>query len=214
MPLIQAKDKLFGDLAVPANRSLGPMFAYGSLSNALVLNSSYVSFTPIYTNTPKVITTIQFIVVTAATSTGTPLIQFAMYRCRPNQLAPSTQIENTFTQGIVPTTTGVKTTTFSPTFVLPKGISFFGMNIKATTDNNTCSVRGLDGTGREGGLLGSIGAGFDETNPTNNFSHAGIPFIFIGNNVDLSSDYSSATAAYSINGGNNTDKAYVGVFLK
>lgn len=214
MPLVTAKDKIFGDLAVPQTRSLGPLFAYGALGNALTLNSSYVSFTPIYTNTPKVITTIQFIVVTAATSTGSPLIQIAMYRCRPNQLAPSTQIENTLTQGIIPTTTGVKTTTFSPTFILPKGLSFFGMNIKATTDNNTCTVRGLDGTGREGGLLGSIGAGFDGTNPTNNFSHAGVPYILIGNNVNLSSDYSSTTTDYNISGSNGTDRAYVGVFLK
>ena len=214
MALYQVKDKIFGDLAVPTTRCVGPIAAYGSNANALNLISSYASFTPIYTNTPRVVTTIQFLVTNAATSTGTPLIQFAMYLCRPNQLAPSTQIPNTFTQGIVPTTTGVKTTTFSPTFVLPKGISFFGMNIKATADNNTCSVRGFDGSGREGGLLGSIGAGFDGSSPTTQFSISGIPYISIGNNTNLLSDYTSTSVDYSNIGNARPDSSYVGVFLK
>lgn len=214
MPLFQAKDKVFGDLTVPSTRCVGPMAAYGSNANGLFLVSTYVSFTPIYTNTPKTITTLQFLVTTQATSTGSPLIQIAMYNCRPNQLAPSTRIANTLTTGIDPTTTGLKTITFSPTWVLPKGISFFGMNIKTTADNNTCYVRGWDGFGREGGLLGSIGAGFDGTTPTTQYNNAGIPYIFVGNNADLSADYSSTSIDYAGVGGANTSASYVGVFLK
>lgn len=214
MPLAQAKDKLFGDLAVPSDRCIAPLVAYGSSSNGLFNVSSYASFTPIYTNVPRVITTLQFIVTTAATSTGTPSIQIAMYNCRPNTLAPSTRIENTLTTGIVATTTGVKTTTFSPTWVLPKGISFFGMNVRATSSNNTCNVRGFDGTGRQGAFLGNIGAGFDGTNPTNQYTQAGVPYVMIGENVSLSSDYSSATIEYSSTGADRADTNYVGVFLK
>jgi hypothetical protein len=214
MPLFQAKDKLFGDLTVPSTRHVGPIGSYGSNANPLFLVSSYVSFTPIYTNTPKTITTLQFLVTTQATSTGSPLIQIAMYNCRPNQLAPSTRIANTLTTGIDPTTAGVKTITFSPTWILPKGISFFGMNIKATASNNTCNVRGYDGNGREGGFIGNIGAGWPETNPTNQFNNAGIPYLFIGENVNLLSDYSSTTMEYVGVGGASTHASYVGVFLK
>jgi hypothetical protein len=214
MALFQAKDKLFGDLTVPSTRCVGPMAAYGSNANGIFLVSSYASFTPIYTNTARVITTLKIEVTTAATSTGTPLIQLAIYNCRPNQLAPSTRIANTLTQGIDGTTTGVKTITFSPTWVLPKGISFLGMNNKGTADNNTCYVRGWDGVGREGGLLGNIGAGWDGTSPTTQYSIAGIPYIFIGNNVDLSADYTSTSIDYSNIGTGRTDTSYVGVFLK
>jgi len=214
MPLNQAKDKIFGDIAVPSDRCVAPLVAYGSSANALSLISSYASFTPIYTNVPKTITTLQFIVTGAATSTGTPTLQIAMYNCRTSQLAPSTQIANTLTTGIVATTTGVKTVTFSPTWVLPKGISFFALNTKATSSNNTCTVRGFDGTGRQGGFLGNIGAGFDGTNPTNQYSQAGVPYINIGENGSLSSDLSSATIEYSGTGADRTDTNYVGVFLK
>ena len=214
MPLFQAKDKIFGDLAVPSDRCIAPIFAYGSNADALTMISSYASFSPIYTNVPKVITTLQFIVTTAASATGTPSIQIAMYNCRPNQLAPSTRIANTLTTGIVATTTGVKTVTFSPTWILPKGITFFGMNIKATSSNNTCAVRGYDGSGRQGAFLGSIGAGFDGTNPTNQYTQAGIPYINSGENTDLASDYSSTSIVYSSVGAGRSDTNYVGVFLK
>lgn len=190
------------------------MAAYGSNANALFMVSSYASFTPIYTNIPKVITTIQFIVTNASTSTGTPSIQIAMYNCRPNQLAPSTRIENTLTTGIVTTTTGVKTIIFSPTWILPKGITFFGMNVRATSSNNTCYVRGIDGTGRQTAFLGNIGAGWDGTNPTNQYTQAGTPYIMIGENTALASDYSSATIEYSSTGADRADTNYVGVFLK
>jgi hypothetical protein len=214
MPLIQAKDKIFGDLAVPPDRCIAPLVAYGSNSTGLFCVSSYVAFTPIYTNVPRTITTLQFIVTTAATSTGTPSIQIAMYNCRPNRLAPSTRIENTLTTGIVATTTGVKTITFSPTWILPKGITFFGMNVRATSSNNTCYVRGFEGTGRQGALLGNIGAGFDGTNPTNQYTQAGVPYIMIGENVALSSDYSSSAIEYSSTGADRADTNYIGVFLK
>ena len=214
MPLVQAKDKIFGDLAVPSDRHIAPLVAYGSSANALTIISSYASFTPIYTNAPRTITTLQFIVTTAASATGTPSIQIAMYNCRPNQLAPSTRIENTLTTGIVATSTGVKTVTFSPTWILPKGITFFSINVRASSSNNTCNIRGFDGTGRQGALIGNIGAGFDGTNPTNQYSQAGVPYITIGENVALSSDYSSATIEYSGTGADRADTNYVGVFLK
>lgn len=205
---------MFGNLTVPSARCVGPMAAYGSNANPLTLISTYVSFTPVYTNTARTVTTLQFIVTTLATATGTPSIQIAAYNCRPNQLAPSTQIANTLVSGIDATTTGVKTITFSPTWTLPKGISFVAMNLKATADNNTCAVRGFDGSGREGGLLGSIGAGWDGTNPTNQYSISGIPYIFVGNNATLAADYTSSTTDYSNIGSGRTDTSYVGVFLK
>jgi len=214
MPLFQAKDKIFGDLTVPSARHVGPIGSYGSNANPLFLVSSYVSFTPIYTNTARTVTTLQFLVTTQATSTGSPLIQIAMYNCRPNQLAPSTRIENTLTTGIDPTTTGVKTITFSPTWVLPKGLSFFAMNIRASTSNNTCYVRGYDGNGREGSFIGNIGAGWPETNPTTEYNNAGVPYLFIGENASLSSDYTSTAIEYAGVGGGSTHASYVGVFLK
>jgi hypothetical protein len=214
MPLIQAKDKIFGDLAVPSSRHIGPFGPYGSNANGLNMISSYASFTPIYTNIPRTITTLQFIITNAATTTGTPLLQFAIYNCRQNQFAPSTRISNTSTTGIDPTTTGVKTTTFSTSWILPKGISLFGLNIRATSSNNTCSIRGYDGSGRHGSFIGNIGAGWDGTSPTNQFTQAGIPYIFIGENAALSSDYSSTAIEYSNTGADRTDTAYVGVFLK
>jgi len=214
MAVYYARDKIFGNLAVPSARSVGPMAAYGSNANPLTLISTYVSFTPIYTNTARTVTTLQFIVTTLATATGTPSIQIAAYNCRPNQLAPSTRIANTLVSGIDATTTGVKTITFSPTWTLPKGISFVAMNLKATADNNTCAVRGFDGSGREGGLLGSIGAGWDGTNPTNQYSISGIPYIFVGNNATLAADYTSSTTDYAIIGSGRTDTSYAGVFLK
>jgi hypothetical protein len=214
MPLSQSKDKIFGDLAVPSTRSVGAMAAYGSNANALNLISSFASFTPIYTNVPRIITTLKFEVTTGASATGSPLIQIAMYNCRINQLAPSTQIANTLTTGIDPTTTGVKTITFSPTWLLPKGLSFFACNIKATSSNNTCNIRGYDGTGRGNALLGNIGAGFDGTNPTTQYTIPGVPYISIGENTALAGDYSSATIAYSSVGADRPDTCYIGVFLK
>jgi hypothetical protein len=214
MPVYYARDKMFGNLTVPSARCVGPMAAYGSNANPLTLISTYVSFTPVYTNTARTVTTLQFIVTTLATATGTPSIQIAAYNCRPNQLAPSTQIVNTLVSGIDATTTGVKTITFSPNWTLPKGVSFVAMNLKATADNNTCAVRGLDGSGREGGLLGSIGAGWDGTNPTNQYSISGIPYIFVGNNATLAADYTSSTTDYTTIGNARTDCSYAGVFLK
>jgi len=214
MAIYRAGNKLFGDLAVPSSRCIGPFGSYGSNANSLFLVSSYLSLTPIYTNTARTITTLKFEVTTAATATGTPLIQIAMYNCRSNQLAPSTIIANTLTTGIDPTTTGVKTITFSPTWVLPKGLSFFAMGIRATVSNNTCYVRGYDGNGREGSFIGNIGAGWPETNPTTQYNNAGVPYVFIGENTSLSSDYSSTTIDYVGVGGSNTVSSYVGVFLK
>jgi len=214
MALYQSQNKMFGNISVPLTRCVGPMAGYGSNGGTLNLNSSYVSFTPIYTNTPRVITTLQFLIVTAATSTGSPLIQFAIYNCKNDTLAPSTQISGTLTTGIDPTTTGVKTTTFSPTWILPKGLSFVGMNNRATVSNNTCFARGFDGTGREGALLGSLGAGWDGTTPTTNFGNTGMPFFNAGENAALLSDYTSSIMSYTTVGASRIDSSYLGVFLK
>lgn len=214
MALYQRQNNMFGNISVPLDRCIGPMVGYSSNAGSLSLVSTFVSFTPIYTNTPRVITTLRFNILTGATATGSPLIQFAVYNCKNETLAPSTQISGTLTTGIDPTTTGIKITTFSPTWILPKGLSFIGMNIRATTDNNTCSVRGMDGVGRELCLVGSFGSGWDGTTPTTTYAATGSPYFFSGNNAALLSDYSSSTMSYSTVGASRTDSSFPSVFLK
>jgi hypothetical protein len=199
---------LFNKLQVPSDRYIGPLVAYGSAGSTKTLVSFYVYFVPVYSNASRSISEIVFEVTTASGATGTPTMEIALYNCSGTSGLPTTQVTNSLKTGISPTSTGVKTSTYSPAFTMPAGISFVGIKVKPTVSNNATVVRSMDGTGRESAFFSSIGNGWP-TNPTSNNYASTVPYISAGDNVGLASDYTSASFTYAVYGEN-----FVAVFLK
>jgi hypothetical protein len=199
---------LFNKLQVPSDRYIGPLVAYGSAGSTKTLVSFYVYFVPVYSNASRSISEIVFEVTTASGATGTPTMEIALYNCSGTSGLPTTQVTNSLKTGISPTSTGVKTSTFSPSFTMPSGVSFVGIKVKATSANNATVVRSMDGTGRESAFFSSIANGWP-TNPTSSYYASTVPYISAGDNVGLASDYTSASFTYAVFGEN-----FVAVFLK
>jgi hypothetical protein len=199
---------LFNKLQVPSNRYIGPLVAYGVAGGTRTLNSFYVYFVPVYSNGNRSISEIVFEVTTASGATGTPTMEIALYNCSSTSGLPTTQITNSLKTGISPTTTGVKTSTYSPAFTMPSGVSFVGIKVKPTVSNNATAVRSMEGNGRESAFFSAIANGFP-ANPTSSFYAASVPYIIAGDNVGLASDYTSTSFDYDVYGTN-----FVAVFLK
>jgi hypothetical protein len=199
---------LFNKLQVPSDRYIGPLVAYGGAGSTRTLNSFYVYFVPVYSNVNRSISEIVFEVTTASGATGTPTMEIALYNCSLTSGLPTTQIANSLKTGISPTSTGVKTSTYSPAFTMPAGISFVGVKVKPTVSNNATGVRAMDGTGRESAFFSAIANGWPN-NPTSSSYAATVPFFIAGDNVGLASDYTSSSFSYA-----NFGESFVAVFLK
>ena len=199
---------LFNKLQVPSDRYIGPLVAYGGAGGTRTLVSFYVYFVPVYSNASRSISEIVFEVTTASGATGTPTMEVALYNCSATSGLPTTQVTNSLKTGISPTTTGVKTSTYSPAFTMPSGVSFVGIKVKATSANNATGVRAMDGSGRENSFFSSIANGWP-TNPTTNNYGCAVPYVSAGDNVGLASDYTSASFTYAVFG-----EPFVAVFLK
>ena len=199
---------LFNKLQVPSDRYIGPLVAYGVAGSTRSLVSFYVYFVPVYSNGNRSISEVVFQVTTASGATGTPTMEVALYNCSTTTGLPTTRVADSLKTGIDPTATGVKTSTYSPAFTMPAGISFVGIKVKATASNNNTGVRAMEGTGRENAFFSSIANGWP-ANPTTNFYGSSVPYIGPGDNVGLASDYTSAIFAYQQFG-----EPFVAVFLK
>lgn len=199
---------LFNKLQVPSDRYIGPLVAYGGAGSTRTLNSFYVYFIPVYSNANRSISEIVFQVTTASGATGTPTMEVALYNCSSTSGLPTTRIADSLKTGIDPTTTGVKTSTFSPSFTMPAGISFVGIKVKPTVSNNATGVRAMDGTGRESAFFSAIANGWP-ANPTSSSYAATVPFFLAGDNVGLAADYTSSSFSYA-----NFGESFVAVFLK
>ena len=199
---------LFNKLQVPSDRYIGPLVAYGGAGGTRTLISFYVYFVPVYSNANRSISEIVFQVTTASGATGTPTMEVALYNCSSTSGLPTTRIADSLKTGIDPTTTGVKTSTFSPAFTMPAGVSFVGIKVKATASNNNTVVRSMEGNGRENAFFSSIANGWP-ANPTTSFYGTSVPFFIAGDNVSLASDYTSSSFSYEVFGSN-----FVAVFLK
>jgi len=199
---------LFNKLQVPSDRYIGPLVAYGVAGSTRTLVSFYVYFVPVYSNGNRSISEIVFQVTTASGATGTPTMELALYNCSSTSGLPTTRIANSLKTAIDPTATGVKTSTFSPAFTMPAGISFVGIKVKATASNNATGVRSMEGSGRESAFFSAIANGWP-ANPTTNSYGATVPFFLAGDNVGLASDYTSSSFSYA-----NFGEPFVAVFLK
>ena len=199
---------LFNKLQVPSDRYIGPLVAYGGAGSTRTLNSFYVYFVPVYSNANRSISEIVFQITTASGATGTPTMEVALYNCSSTSGLPTTRIADSLKTGIDPTTTGVKTSTFSPAFTMPAGISFVGIKVKPTVSNNATGVRAMDGTGRESAFFSAIANGWP-ANPTSSSYAATVPFFIAGDNVGLAADYTSSSFSYQ-----NFGESFVAVFLK
>jgi len=199
---------LFNKLQVPSDRYIGPLVAYGGAGSTRTLNSFYVYFIPVYSNGNRSISEIVFQVTTASGATGTPTMEVALYNCSSASGLPTTRVTDSLKTGIDPTTTGVKTLTFSPAFTMPAGISFVGIKVKPTVSNNATGVRAMDGTGRESAFFSAIANGWP-TNPTSASYAATVPYFIAGDNVGLAADYTSSSFSYQ-----NFGESFIAVFLK
>lgn len=199
---------LFNKLQVPSDRYIGPLVAYGVAGSTKTLNSFYVYFVPVYSNANRSISEIVFQVTTASGATGTPTMEVALYNCSSTSGLPTTRVADSLKTGIDPTTTGVKTSTFSPAFIMPAGISFVGIKVKPTVSNNNTVVRAMEGTGRESAFFSSIANGWP-ANPTTSFYGSSVPYFIAGDNVGLASDYTSSSFSYNVFG-----DGFVSIFLK
>lgn len=199
---------LFNNFEVPSSRYLGPLVAYGGNGSTRAVGSFTAIFTPIYSNKSRSISEIKIEVTTASGATGSPTTEVAMFNCDSSGF-PTTRISNSLTVGIDQTTTGVKTLTYSPSFTIPAGISWFGIKVKTngTTNNNT-RFRSMDGVGRESSFLGAIAFGFSN-NPTTSSYAFGMPQIGVGEATALASDYTGVNWTYPVFGGE-----FISVFLK
>lgn len=198
---------LFNNIEIPSARYIGPLIAYGGAGTTRTLVSFYVYFIPVYSNKSRSISEVVLQVTTASGATGTPTIEVAAYNINSNGF-PTTRIANSLTTGIDAQTTGVKTLSYSPSFTLPAGISLMGVKVKASSGNNNTAVRAMDGTGRENSFLCSVAFGWP-ANPTTGNYNCAIPYVGVGDNVALASDYTGASFSYNSFGEN-----YVAIFLK
>ena len=199
---------LFNKLQVPSARYIGPLVAYGGAGGTRSIISFYVYFVPVYSNGNRSISEIVFQVTTASGATGAPTMEVALYNCSSTSGLPTTRIADSLKTGIDPTTTGVKTSTYSPAFTMPAGVSFVGIKVKATASNNNTVVRSMEGNGRENAFFSSIANGWS-ANPTSSFYGTSVPYFIAGDNVSLASDYTSSSFDYEVFGSN-----FVAVFLK
>ena len=208
----------FTNTSVPSDRYIGPFIAYGRADQTNGLNSYYLGFTTYFLNSPKTISTAKFEVVSAMTSTGTPLIQLAFYYPANvnGQVRVGVQIPNTLATGIDPTTTGVKTVSYGTSWQAPQGI-FFAVIKSATSGvaNITGTIRSFNqNSGQQDYIYSQFMGGFPPATPTAIYNTAAFPRpSSYGNSQALLSDYSSTSVDYDANAGSNIPNTATAIMI-
>lgn len=190
----------FTNTSVPSDRFIGPFLAHGRCDATNNLNTFYIGFATYFLNSPKTISTAKFEVVSAMTSTGSPLIQLAFYYPANvnGQVRVGVQIPNSLATGIDPTSTGVKTVSYGTSWQAPSGI-FFGL-IKATASqaNSTGTIRSFNiQSGTNDYLFTQFMGGFPSATPTAQFGTPAFPVpSSVGNSQNLLTDYTNTSVDY------------------
>ena len=83
-----------------------------------------------------------------------------------------------------------------------------GIKVKASSGNNNTAVRSMDGSGRENSFLSSVAFGWP-ANPTTNNYNCSVPYVGVGDNTALASDYTGSSWSYNVFG-----EGFVAIFLK
>jgi len=209
----------FTNTSVPSNRFIGPFIAYGRCDQTNGLNSYYLGFTAYFLNSPKTISTAKFEVVSAMTSTGTPLIQLAFYYPANvnGQVRIGVQIPNSLATGIDPTTTGVKTVSYGTSWQAPRGIFFAVIKSATLLDvaNSTGTLRSFNqNSGQQDYIYSQFMGGFSSATPTAIYNTAAFPRpSTYGNSQALLSDYSSTSVDYDANAGSNAPSTATAIMI-
>lgn len=186
--LTKAGNKIFGNISVKSANLISPVIGYGRLDDAISMNTFYAYVLPFWTNEAKTITTVRYEVTTAATQTNTPTLQIAAYQSRPDYVQPTTQISNTYISGISTASTGVKSASFSSSWILPVGLTLLVVKTYvASGSNSDFGIRSFNQQSQV--FFGQFGGGF--LSPAAQFNTAGWIQLGIGNTTNLSTDLSS-----------------------
>jgi len=184
---------------IPSDRYIGPFQATGSAEYTVSLYNYYTSMAVYYLPNSRSITESKIQVITGMTNTNSPQIQYGAYNLivSSNVIRIGARIANSYVTGIDATTTGVKTTTHSPSWTAPRGLFCILLKSKSSTLNNSGTLRSFANNGRETYLAAQFLGGFNDSSPTTQFSMPQFPFPeYFGNNVDLKSDYSTTNIYY------------------
>jgi hypothetical protein len=190
----------FTNTSVPSGRYIGPFCAYGRCDQTNSLNSYYKGWAVYFLGLPRVITTAKFEVVSAMTSTGSPLIQLAAYYPTnvSGEVRVGKQIPNSLATGIDPTTTGVKTVTFTTPWQAPSGLFFILIKAVASVGNSTGTIRSFNqNSGQTDYIWAQFMGGFNASNPTNLYATPAFPEPdSFGNSQELLADYTNTAVYY------------------
>ena len=175
--------------------------AYGRCDATNNLNAFYNGFATYFLNSPKTITTAKFEVVSAMTSTGTPLVQLAFYYPANvnGQVRVGVQIPNSLATGIDPTTTGVKTVSYGTSWQAPSGIFFALIKATASATNLSGTIRSFNAqSGTNDYIFSQFMGGFSSATPTAQFGTPAFPYpSSYGNSQNLLTDYTNTSVDYN-----------------
>jgi hypothetical protein len=165
------------------------------------MNAFYNGFATYFLNSPKTISTAKFEVVSAMTSTGTPLVQLAFYYPAnvDGQVRVGVQIPNSSATGIDPTTTGVKTVSYGTSWQAPRGIFFALIKVTASLTNTSGSIRSFNAnSGTNDYIFSQFMGGFPSATPTAQFGTPAFPYpSSYGNSQNLLTDYTNTSVDYN-----------------
>jgi hypothetical protein len=208
----------FTNTSVPSDRFTGPFIPWGRCDQTNGLYNYYAGWATYFLNSPKTISTAKFEVVTAMTNTGTaPVIQLAFYYPAnvSGQVRVGVQIPNSLATGIIATTTGVKTISYSPSWQAPRGIFFALIKSTGSADNNTGTIRSFNtNSGAAESILTQFMGGFSSSTPTSIYGTPAFPVpSSFGLTQDLLTDYTSTGVTYNTYTGSNIPSANSGIFI-
>jgi hypothetical protein len=207
----------FTNTSVPSDRYIGPFMAHGRCDRTNNLNTFYNGFATYFLNSPKTISGAKFEVVSAMTSTGTPLIQLAFYYPANvnGQVRVGVQIPNSLATGIDPTTTGVKTISYATSWQAPSGIFFALIKATASVANTGGTIRSFNiDSGTNDYIFSQFMGGFSSATPTTQYGTPAFPLpSSYGNSQNLLSDYTNTSVDYSASIGSNGPASQSGIFI-
>jgi hypothetical protein len=175
--------------------------AHGRCDATNNLNTFYTGFATYFLNSPKTISTAKFEVVSAMTSTGTPLIQLAFYYPANvnGQVRVGVQIPNSLATGIDPTSTGVKTVSYGTSWQAPSGIFFALIKATASLANLSGTIRSFNiNSGQNDYIFSQFMGGFSSATPTAQYGTPAFPVpSSYGNSQNLLTDYTNTSVDYN-----------------
>jgi hypothetical protein len=205
MAIYKAGNKIFGNISVQSANVISPIIGYGRLDDIISMNSYYAYVLPFWTNVAKTIATVTYEVTTAATQTNTPTLELAAYQSHSDYVQPTKQIANSYVSGISTASTGVKSASFSASWILPVGLTLLVVKTFTANYNGNFDfgIRSFNQNAQA--LLGQF-IGF--ATPISQYSSAPYVQLYPGNGVHLASDLTSSPEARY---GNN--QSALGFFL-